>query len=64
MLARIEKAKELALKIIGSNCCDVPVKEAWKTLTHFRDPETEKLFVDFLINESKEHYAYDTVNSY
>lgn len=59
-----EKAKELALKIIGSNCCDVPVKEAWKTLTHFRDPETEKLFVDFLINESKAHYAYDTVNSY
>ncbi|MBQ8781200.1 MAG: hypothetical protein IJZ72_05960 [Oscillospiraceae bacterium] len=58
------KAKALALKIISSKAENVPLREAWKTLASFRDHETEQLFVDFLANESKDHYAYDIVNSY
>lgn len=58
------KARELALKIIHSNAELVPLREAWKVLTNFHDAETEQLFVDFLVNESKDHYAYDIVNSY
>ncbi len=59
-----EEARKLALKMIKAEDRCVPVREAWKALTNFRDEETEQLFVDFLINESKEHYAYDVVNSY
>ncbi len=59
-----EEARKLALKMIKAEDKCVPVREAWKALLNFRDEETEQLFVDFLINESKEHYAYDTVNSY
>lgn len=58
------QARKLALKIIYSNAELAPLREAWKTLTNFHDPETEQIFIDFLVNESKDNYAYDIVNSY
>ena len=60
----LQEARKLALKIINSQNTDAPVREAWRTLLNFRDNDTEQLFIDYLINNDRNHIAYDIVNSY
>ncbi len=58
------RAIELAKKIIAANHSALPVKEAYRALLHDKSEQTEKMFVDYLIDHSSDDECWEIVNSY
>lgn len=59
-----EKAYSLATKIITDGSQELPVKVAYKVLLTDKNPQTEKLFIDYLVNHSGNDECSNIVNSY
>lgn len=59
-----EKAYSLAKKIIADGSPELPVKAAYKSLLTDKDPQTEKLFIDYLVDHSGNDACSNIVNSY
>lgn len=59
-----EKAYSLAKKIIADGSPELPVKAAYKALLTDKNPQTEKLFIDYLVDHSGNDACSNIVNSY
>ena len=59
-----EKARELAIRIIKHSSEDIAVAAAYRTLTHFKDEETEQLFIDYILENDEHSKFFGIVNSY
>lgn len=63
---RTDKARafDTARKIISRSSCDLPKREAYKVLLHDRSEQTEKLFIDYLVEHSAADECWDIANMY
>lgn len=59
-----EKAYRTAVKIVKSDNLRMPCEKAWKVLLQFRDEQTEKLFIDYIVEYGNKSRFYDIVTSY
>lgn len=58
------KARALAIRIIKNSSEDTAVAAAYRTLTHFRDEETEQLFIDYILENDEHSKFFRIVDSY
>ncbi len=60
-----ENALFLAKKLIALNDDTFPLmEEVWKNLRYYRSPETEQLYIDYLVNHDKKSTFWGLVCSY
>lgn len=57
-------AKKLGLTIVRNNSENTPIMTAYQILTQFNDEETEKVFIDYIVNNDNRSKYYNVVNSY
>lgn len=62
--AEPSKARALAIRIIKRSSEDIAIAAAYRTLTHFKDEETEQLFIDYILENDEHSKFFGIVDSY
>ncbi|MCM1508513.1 MAG: hypothetical protein NC177_15490 [Ruminococcus flavefaciens] len=64
MITDKERAYRTAVKIVKNNSLWLPLEKAWKVLLNFKDEQTEKLFIEHIVEYGNKSSFYDIVTSY
>ncbi|MCM1314297.1 MAG: hypothetical protein NC040_05515 [Muribaculaceae bacterium] len=64
MVTDREMAYNLAIKIVNTDNMNFPIEKAWRVLLQFKDEKTEKLFIDYIVNHTKNDRFWNIVTSY